>query len=82
MKDLPTQLAAELTGHQGPVRAVRFNSKCLYIICCFLLLKFTENGNYCLTCGSDKTVKLWNPHRQLLIKSYSGHGLEVLDADA
>ena len=41
-----------------------------------------ENGNYCLTCGSDKTVKLWNPHRQLLIKSYGGHGLEVLDADA
>lgn len=31
MKDLPTQLAAELTGHQGPVRAVRFNSKRLSI---------------------------------------------------
>ena len=27
MKDLPTQLAVELGGHQGPVRAVRFNSR-------------------------------------------------------
>ena len=25
--DLPGKVVAELTGHQGPVRAVRFNSK-------------------------------------------------------
>ena len=45
MKDLPTQLAAELSGHQGPVRAVRFNSKRLSrvligIVMCTRVLKF------------------------------------------
>ncbi|XP_048473880.1 WD repeat domain-containing protein 83 [Rhincodon typus] len=49
---------------QRAVRAVRFN----------------VDGNYCLTCGSDKTLKLWNPHRGTLLKTYSGHGYEVLDA--
>ena len=39
------------------------------------------DGNYCVTCGSDKTVKLWNPNSGLLIKTYVGHGQEVLDAD-
>ena len=38
------------------------------------------DGNYCLTGGSDKSVKLWNPHRSRLLKSYSGHGYEVMDA--
>ena len=41
----------------------------------------TGDGNYCLTCGGDKTVKLWNPHTGLLVKTYVGHGQEVLDAD-
>ena len=41
----------------------------------------TGDGNYCLTCGSDKTVKLWNPHTGLLLKTYVGHGQEVLDTD-
>ncbi|PVD23115.1 hypothetical protein C0Q70_16378 [Pomacea canaliculata] len=49
---------------QGAVRAVRFSA----------------DSNYCLTCGSDKSVKLWNPHRALFLKTYSGHGHEVLDA--
>ncbi|XP_055520229.1 WD repeat domain-containing protein 83 [Leucoraja erinacea] len=49
---------------QGAVRAVRFN----------------VDGNYCLTCGSDKTLKLWNPHRGIFLKTYTGHGYEVLDA--
>lgn len=40
------------------------------------------DGNYCITCGSDKSLKLWNPHRSLLIKTYAGHGYEVLDAQA
>ena len=40
------------------------------------------DGSYCLTCGSDKSIKLWNPHRQILLKSYGGHGYEVLDAQA
>ncbi|NXX16287.1 WDR83 protein, partial [Podargus strigoides] len=38
------------------------------------------DGNYCLTCGSDKTLKLWNPHKGTALRSYQGHGYEVLDA--
>ncbi|KAF9416876.1 hypothetical protein HW555_005879 [Spodoptera exigua] len=49
---------------QQVVRAVRFN----------------VDGTYCLTCGADKKIKLWNPHRQILLKTYGGHGNEVLDA--
>ncbi|XP_049795271.1 WD repeat domain-containing protein 83 [Schistocerca nitens] len=49
---------------QGTVRAVRFN----------------VDGSYCLTCGADRTLKLWNPHRSLLLKTYLGHGGEVYDA--
>ncbi|KAJ2942397.1 hypothetical protein O0L34_g16002 [Tuta absoluta] len=49
---------------QQVVRAVRFN----------------VDGTYCLTCGADKKIKLWNPHRQLLLKTYGGHANEVLDA--
>lgn len=50
------------------------------------LLSFTHlplpavDGNYCLTCGSDKSLKLWNPHKGTVLKTYSGHGYEVLDA--
>lgn len=40
------------------------------------------DGEYCLTCGSDKSVKLWNPYRGALLKTYSGHGYEVLDAQS
>lgn len=40
------------------------------------------NGGYCLTCGSDRTVSLWNPHRGLMVKTYKGPGGEVFDADA
>ncbi|XP_072396822.1 WD repeat domain-containing protein 83 [Diabrotica undecimpunctata] len=50
--------------NQGAVRAVRFN----------------VDGSYCLTCGSDKKLKLWNPYRGLILKTYGGHGNEVLDA--
>ncbi|KAF7281379.1 hypothetical protein GWI33_004858 [Rhynchophorus ferrugineus] len=50
--------------NQGAVRAVRFN----------------VDGSYCLTCGSDKKLKLWNPYKKLALKTYGGHGNEVLDA--
>ncbi len=43
---------------------------------------FLVDGNYCLTCGSNKSVRLWNPYRGTLVKEYSGHGYEVLGADA
>ncbi|KAL9705998.1 hypothetical protein quinque_009516 [Culex quinquefasciatus] len=49
---------------QGAVRAVRYN----------------VDGSYCLTCGSDKKIKLWNPHSGLLLKTYGGHAGEVMDA--
>uniref|UniRef100_A0A1B6ESA3 WD repeat domain-containing protein 83 n=1 Tax=Cuerna arida TaxID=1464854 RepID=A0A1B6ESA3_9HEMI len=49
---------------QGAIRAVRFN----------------VDGSYCLTCGSDKKLKLWNPYEATLLKTYGGHGNEVLDA--
>ncbi|XP_074835973.1 WD repeat domain-containing protein 83 isoform X2 [Carettochelys insculpta] len=62
--ELPKKLVRNLECKQGAVRAVRFN----------------VDGNYCLTCGSDKTLKLWNPHKGTLLKTYSGHGYEVLDA--
>lgn len=64
---IPSRLHGELSGaHEGPVRAVTFN----------------KDGHYCLTCGADKMVALWNPHRLKLIKKYSGHTQEVLGAAA
>jgi mitogen-activated protein kinase organizer 1 len=54
-------------------------------------VKFSFDGNYCLTCSDDRTVQLWNPHkddpsdvlivpRALHIKTYSGcHGYPILD---
>ena len=48
----------------------------------FFFFQLTKvDGEYCLTCGSDKTIKLWNPRKQLLLKTYSGHGFEVMDVD-
>eukprot|EP00961_Rhodomonas_salina_P003569 49431-Rhodomonas_salina.3 len=45
MLNLPAGKASTLSGHTGPVLAARFNS----------------DGNYCLTCGQDRVLKLWNP---------------------
>lgn len=38
------------------------------------------DGEYCLTCGSDKRIKLWNPYKELCLKTYAGHGDCVMDA--
>ena len=47
-----------------------------------------ESGAYCLSCGSDRTICLFNPHRELdeekgygmLVKRYEGpHGYPVHD---
>ncbi|ODM90774.1 WD repeat domain-containing protein 83 [Orchesella cincta] len=48
---------------QGALRAVRYN----------------VDGEYVLTCGSDRTIKLWNPEKSLLLSSYQGHSGDVLD---
>eukprot|EP00761_Pharyngomonas_kirbyi_P009140 gb/GECH01009155.1/.p1 GENE.gb/GECH01009155.1/~~gb/GECH01009155.1/.p1 ORF type:complete len:134 (+),score=13.59 gb/GECH01009155.1/:1-402(+) len=50
--------------HQGPISCVRFN----------------RNGDYALTAANDKLLRLWNPHRELELKTYRGHGHRVLDA--
>ncbi|XP_032528306.2 WD repeat domain-containing protein 83 [Danaus plexippus] len=55
---------ATINCKQQAVRAVRFN----------------VDGTYCLSCGADKKIKLWNPQNQLLLKTYGGHANEVLDA--
>ncbi|KAH9549693.1 hypothetical protein CY35_10G032500 [Sphagnum magellanicum] len=60
---LPTKEAAVLRGHEGAVLAVRFN----------------HDGKYCLSCGKDRTLRLWNPHNGLHIKTYSGHARDVRD---
>jgi len=49
---------------QGAIRAVRYN----------------VDGNYCLTSGADRKVKLFNPETGLLLKTYAGHGDQVMDA--
>ncbi|PIK55640.1 putative WD repeat domain-containing protein 83 [Apostichopus japonicus] len=64
MASLPTKVTQTLDCKQRAVRAVRFNA----------------DGNYCMTCGSDKSVKLWNPHNGLPLKTYVGHGYDVFDA--
>ena len=58
-----TTLQGSLDCVQGAVRAVRYN----------------VDGDYILTCGSNKTVKLLNPTTLKLLKTYLGHGDEVLD---
>ncbi|XP_016303667.1 WD repeat domain-containing protein 83-like [Sinocyclocheilus anshuiensis] len=62
---LPQHLLRTVECQQGAVRAVRFNA----------------DGNYVLTCGSDKSLKLWSVRRGLMVKTYTGHGYEVLDVD-
>jgi len=62
-ESLPQHLLRTIECKQGAVRAVRFN----------------VDGGYCMTCGSDKSVKLWNPHKGTLLHTYAGHGYEVLD---
>lgn len=60
---LPTKETSVLKGHEGAVLAVRFNT----------------DGNYCLSCGKDRTIRLWNPHRGLHIKTYKAHARDVRD---
>jgi mitogen-activated protein kinase organizer 1 len=35
-----------------------------------------------VTCGSDRKLKLWNPYKSVSLKTYGGHGDEVMDASA
>ncbi|CAG8483586.1 6804_t:CDS:2 [Cetraspora pellucida] len=62
-KNLPTQCIHTFDLHEGPVHIARYNS----------------SGEYLLSGGQDKNVCLWNPETGLRIKTYTGHGKEVLD---
>lgn len=46
-----------------------------------LVVKFNKTGSYALSGGQDRCLHLWNPHKGLHIKTYVGHGYEVLDID-
>src|SRR5689334_13837255 len=59
---LPTSPHLTLAAHLGPVHVVTYNA----------------DGNYCLTGGQDKTIRLWNPSTGVNVKTYEGHGWEVL----
>ncbi|CAM6099202.1 unnamed protein product [Calypogeia fissa] len=63
---LPSREAAVLRGHEGAALTVRWNS----------------DGKYCLSGGKDRSLRLWNPYKQLLIKKYEGHGREIRDVAA
>lgn len=54
---------AKIDCQQGVLRAVRYN----------------VDGQYALTCGSDKTVRLWRHSKGLLLKTYKGHSADVID---
>eukprot|EP01094_Clydonella_sp_ATCC50884_P019855 TRINITY_DN3975_c0_g1_i1.p1 TRINITY_DN3975_c0_g1~~TRINITY_DN3975_c0_g1_i1.p1 ORF type:complete len:304 (-),score=66.57 TRINITY_DN3975_c0_g1_i1:279-1190(-) len=43
------------------------------VSCCVL----NKDGTYCMSGSQDKTVRLWNPHRHLLIKTYTAHSYDV-----
>ena len=57
------RLTKRINCDQGAVRAVRF----------------AVDGDYCMTAGANKTVKLRNPFTDKVLNVYSGHGNEVLD---
>ena len=63
VEDLPGKEVNVLKGHEGGVLAARFNT----------------DGNYVLSCGKDRTIRLWNPHRGIHIKTYKSHAREVRD---
>ena len=50
------KLEAKFDCGQGAIRVVRFN----------------KDGNYCITCGADRSIKLWNPYKQIRLQTYSG----------
>lgn len=88
---LPTEEVFCLTGHEGPVLAVRFNSSGTYCLSCgkvlrsppvlllmqlrcFACYELCRERNSVLKrrCLQDRTIRLWNPHRGIAIKTYQG----------
>lgn len=48
--------------HRGTLYAIRYNAQ----------------GDYFFTAGADKLIHLWSHAHNRIIKSYKGHGYEVL----
>ncbi|KAI8337668.1 WD40-repeat-containing domain protein [Chlamydoabsidia padenii] len=59
----PTLCTQRINGHQGPITAICYNT----------------TGQYCITGGKDRSVRLWNPTTGLRLHSFENHGREVLD---
>lgn len=60
---LPRTLHAVLESHKGPVNVARYSK---------------GSAKYILTGGQDRTVRLWNANLGTEIKTFAGHGYEVL----
>jgi len=58
-----TACACVLTGHEGSVLNVHYSA----------------SGAHVLSCGKDRTVRLWSLAKGALLKTYDGHGHEVRD---
>jgi len=53
--------------HSGPIHTIKFSR---------------SDGQYCMTAGADKTIKLFNPFKTFMVLAeYKGHGYEVFDID-
>ena len=62
-------------------KVIHSNARCPAPVACSCCLQLLPAAN---TAGpprvlQDRTVRLWNPHRGIQIKVYSGHGYEVRD---
>ena len=57
------RLEQTLKDHKGPVHCAVFSS---------------GTGGYLITGAQDRAVRLWNPKTGTLVKTYQGHGYEVL----
>lgn len=64
--EVKTEPIIRIDCKQGLIRAVRFNA----------------DGQYAMTCGSDRTIKLWRPNKLMQLKCYKGHSSDVVDCQA
>lgn len=60
---IPRKQIQQLEGHKSAVHFVTYS----------------RDGIYCLSAGSDRTVKLWNPQTGFCVKTYNAHGKDVFD---
>jgi len=56
-----------------PARKLKAGDGALHVV------KYNISGEYCLSGGQNREVTLWNPTSGSKIKTYEGHGWEVLD---